>query len=115
MPTFDPPVSGAWKKVGPKTLSFVATAPFIPTTTETLTIPAGAAGPHSTDGAVLSAPDTITFTVAQGSTERLQQLLAQLDYLPLSFTPTGPGAPRPIPRQRNRARSLGVGPAHRRR
>ncbi|HXQ62890.1 MAG TPA: L,D-transpeptidase family protein [Acidimicrobiales bacterium] len=90
MPTFDPPVSGAWTKTGPRALSFSATAPFIPTTTETLVFPAGDAGPRSTDGLVLSAPATVTFTVAQGSTERLQQLLAQLDYLPLSFTPTGP-------------------------
>ncbi len=44
MPTFDPPVSGTWKKVGPDTLSFVATAPFIPTSTETLRIPDGVSG-----------------------------------------------------------------------
>jgi peptidoglycan hydrolase-like protein with peptidoglycan-binding domain len=67
----------------------VATAPFIPTASETLTIPAGAAGPRGTHGAVLAAPVTVTFSVAQASTERLQQLLAQLGYLPLTFTPTG--------------------------
>ena len=94
MPMFSPPVSGSWSKVGPKALSFRATAPFIPTSTETLVVPAGAAGPHSTGGDVLRAPVTITFTVAQASTERLQQLLAQLNYLPLSFTPSGP---RPSP------------------
>ena len=94
MPSFNPPVSGAWARVGPQALSFVATAPFIPTSTETLVIPAGATGPHGTAGDVLDAPVTITFTVAQASTERLQQLLAQLNYLPLSFTPTGPlGSP----------------------
>ncbi len=90
MPMFSPPVSGSWSKVGPKSVSFRATAPFIPTSTETLVVPAGAAGPHSTGGVTLRAPVTITFTVAQASTERLQQLLAQLDYLPLSFTPSGP-------------------------
>jgi peptidoglycan hydrolase-like protein with peptidoglycan-binding domain len=90
MPTFDPPVSGTWSQTGPKTLTFAASAPFIPTTTETLTIPAGTAGLHGTGGQVLAAPDTITFTVAQASTERLQQLLAELNYLPLSFTPAGP-------------------------
>jgi peptidoglycan hydrolase-like protein with peptidoglycan-binding domain len=67
----------------------VATAPFIPTATETLTIPAGTSGPHSTAGKTLAAPVSIEFTVAQASTERLQQLLAQLNYLPLSFTPSG--------------------------
>ncbi len=88
-PTFSPPVAGSWRKVGPATLAFDATAPFIPTTTETLTIPAGAAGPRSTTGARLSAPVTVSFGVAQASTERLQQILAQLGYLPLTFTATG--------------------------
>jgi peptidoglycan hydrolase-like protein with peptidoglycan-binding domain len=88
-PTFSPPVSGTWQKAGPASLVFRATAPFIPTSTETLTIPDGIAGPRSTHGAVLVAPATVTFTVAQSSTERLQQLLALLDYLPLSFTATG--------------------------
>ncbi len=90
MPTFNPPVSGTWSKVGSKSFSFSATAPFIPTTTETLAFPAGDAGPHSTDGQVLGAPVTVSFTVAQASTERLQELLGQLNYLPLSFTPAGP-------------------------
>ncbi|HLN41461.1 MAG TPA: L,D-transpeptidase family protein [Acidimicrobiales bacterium] len=90
MPTFDPPVSGAWTRVGAKSLAFRATAPFLPTSTETLVIPDGSWGPRSTAGAMLVKPVTITFSVAQASTERLQQLLAQLDYLPLSFTPTGP-------------------------
>ena len=95
MPTFDPPVSGTWTRSGPKSLSFEANAPFIPNSTETLVIPAGAAGPHSSSGLDLTAPVTITFSVAQASTERLQQMLALLGYLPLSFSPTGPpSAPR---------------------
>jgi len=88
MPNFSPPVSGTWTKAGAKSLSFVATTPFIPTITETLVIPAGPSGPHSAGGQSLAAPVSIAFTVAQGSTERLQQLLAQLNYLPVSFTPT---------------------------
>jgi lipoprotein-anchoring transpeptidase ErfK/SrfK len=90
MPTFDPPVSGSWTKVGTTSLSFVAASPFIPTSTETLVIPSGASGPRGTRGQMLDAPVTITFTVAQASTERLQQLLGQLNYLPLSFAPNGP-------------------------
>jgi peptidoglycan hydrolase-like protein with peptidoglycan-binding domain len=90
LPAFDPPVAGSWVRTGPETLSFQATAPFIPTTTETLVIPAGPAGPRSTGGAVLGAPTTVSFTVGQASTERLQQLLAQLGYLPVSFTPSAP-------------------------
>jgi lipoprotein-anchoring transpeptidase ErfK/SrfK len=92
-PAFSPPVSGTWGKAGPATLAFTATEPFIPTATETLTIPAGAAGPRSVRGARLAAPVTVSFGVAQASTERLQQLLAELDYLPLSFTAAGTTAP----------------------
>lgn len=90
MPTFDPPVSGSWTKVGTTSLSFVAASPFIPTSTEKLVIVSGASGPRGTGGQMLDAPVTITFSVAQASTERLQQLLGQLNYLPLSFTPTAP-------------------------
>lgn len=93
MPTFSPAVAGAWTRSGPTTLTFDAAAPFLPTVTETLTVPAGTAGPRTTHGAVLAAPDVITFTVAQASTERLQQLLARLDYLPLTFTPQGAAPP----------------------
>jgi len=88
-PTFSPPVPGTWERSGRASLVFEATAPFIPTSTETLTIPDGAAGPTSTHGAVLAAPVTVIFTVAQASTERLQQLLAEAGYLPLTFTATG--------------------------
>jgi peptidoglycan hydrolase-like protein with peptidoglycan-binding domain len=89
MPTFDPPVTGSWLPVGRDSLSFAATAPFIPTTSESLVIPAGPSGLRSVNGGHMTATTTITFVVAQASTERLQQLLAQLDYLPLSFTPSG--------------------------
>ncbi|MHB1712353.1 MAG: L,D-transpeptidase family protein [Acidimicrobiales bacterium] len=90
MPQLSPPVPGAWQKTGSDTVSFAATAPFIPSTTESLVIPAGPSGPKSTTGRSLALPVTIHFTVALGTYERLQQLLAQLDYLPLSFTPTAP-------------------------
>ncbi len=90
LPQLNPPVPGTWTRSGAHALTFAAAAPFVPTTTETMTIPAGADGLRSASGAVLAAPVTVTFAVAQASTERLQQLLAGLNYLPLSFTPTGP-------------------------
>ena len=90
VPTFDPIVAGTWKKTGADKLTFAAAAPFLPTVTETLTIPAGL---RSTSGATLGTPTKVTFAVAQASTERLQQLLAQENYLPLSFTPTSPTPP----------------------
>ncbi len=90
VPVFSPPVPGTWRRAGPDAIAFAATAPFVPTTTETLTVPAGAAGARGASGAALVAPVTVVFGVAQASTERLQQLLAALNYLPLSFTPNGP-------------------------
>ena len=46
------------------------------------------------DGGTLPAGTSFSFTVADGDTLRLQELLAELDYLPLSFTPA-PAAPAP--------------------
>jgi peptidoglycan hydrolase-like protein with peptidoglycan-binding domain len=89
LPSFDPPVPGTWRRSGTHAITFQATAPFIPTTTETLTIPSGTGGVRGAGGGSLAAPVVVGFSVAQASTERLQQLLAQLNYLPVSFTPSG--------------------------
>jgi peptidoglycan hydrolase-like protein with peptidoglycan-binding domain len=43
----------------------------------------------STSGQALADGTTARFSVAPGSTLRLQQLLAQLGYLPVTFTPAG--------------------------
>jgi peptidoglycan hydrolase-like protein with peptidoglycan-binding domain len=94
MPVFSPPVAGVWRMVGHSTLSFLPAAPFLPTATESLVIPPGAAGPIAASGGMLAEPVTLGFSVVQASTERLQQLLAQLNYLPLSFAPSAaPGPP----------------------
>jgi peptidoglycan hydrolase-like protein with peptidoglycan-binding domain len=90
MPSLSPPVAGSWKKTGPTIATFTPTAAFLPTTAESLTFPAGPTGPQGTAGGVLAAPVTVSFTIGQASTERLQQLLAQLNYLPVSFTPSAP-------------------------
>jgi peptidoglycan hydrolase-like protein with peptidoglycan-binding domain len=89
VPVFAPPVAGTWQRSGRTGLVFRATAPFVPTTAETLTIPGGAQGLRGASGATLAAPVTVPFRVAQASTERLQQLLALGNYLPVSFTPSG--------------------------
>jgi len=93
LPTLAPPVAGSWVQSGPETLTFEATAPLIPGSAETLTIPGGPGGLRTTAGQTLPQPVTVSFTVAR-STVRLQQLLALLGYLPVTFTPTGP-APAP--------------------
>jgi peptidoglycan hydrolase-like protein with peptidoglycan-binding domain len=58
--------------------------------TETITVPGGTAGVLGARGQHMAAPVTDAFTVAQGSTLRLQQLLAELGYLPVSFTAAAP-------------------------
>jgi peptidoglycan hydrolase-like protein with peptidoglycan-binding domain len=82
-----PAVAGAWQEVTSHEFAFVASAPFAPSTTETLTIPGGGGGVRSATGKTLAQSSTVQFTVAPGSTLRLQQLLAQLGYLPVSFSP----------------------------
>ncbi len=89
-PSLAPAVAGAWRQVTQDTLTFVASAPFVPATTETVTIPGGAGGVTSASGKVLAQSTTTTFSTAPGSTLRLQQLLAQLGYLPVSFIPARP-------------------------
>ncbi|HWD51297.1 MAG TPA: L,D-transpeptidase family protein [Acidimicrobiales bacterium] len=86
-PTLTPAVGGSWQLLTPTTYTFVATAPFVPTSTETITIPAAIA---STSGKTLGTDTSVHFTVADGSMLRLQQLLATLGYLPLTFTPARP-------------------------
>ena len=90
LPSLSPPVAGSWQQVTPTTLTFAAAAPLVPSSTETVTVPAGAGGVVSSGGVALGQGATVHFTVAEGSTLRLQQLLAQLGYLPVSFTPAGP-------------------------
>ena len=89
-PSLTPAVAGTWQIVTPDTFTFVASAPFVPLATETVSVPAGDAGVVSAAGMRLAQPSSAQFTVAAGSTLRLQQLLAQLGYLPVSFTPARP-------------------------
>ena len=90
-----PAVAGAWVQTSPTVLSFALDSPLIPSSQEVLTIPGGSGGVRDTTGATLAATQTVTFGVAAGDTLRLQQLLAQLNFLPLAFTPTGPAPARP--------------------
>jgi peptidoglycan hydrolase-like protein with peptidoglycan-binding domain len=93
-PTLAPAVAGQWVQTGPRKISYDLAAPFIPSSNEVVTIPGGPHGLKAKDGSTLPANVTVNFTVADGSVLRLQQLLAQLDYMPVSFTPTGTAAPQ---------------------
>jgi lipoprotein-anchoring transpeptidase ErfK/SrfK len=90
MPTLSPPIAGAWSALSGSLIQYQATGPLVPGVTETITVPGGTDGVLGARGQHLSATATAAFTVAPGSTLRLQQLLAELDYLPLTFTPAGP-------------------------
>ncbi len=95
MPTLSPDVAGTWSKLSPTELQFVASGPLVPGSTETLTVPGGPTGLLGAQGQRLAETVTSSFSVAQGSTLRLQQILAQLGYLPVSFAPaTQPSSPQ---------------------
>lgn len=74
MPELDPQTAGAWTQPTPTTLKFAPTVPFVPGTT--VTIDAGV--------------QHFSYQVGDGSLLRAQQLLADLHYLPVTFTPTTP-------------------------
>jgi lipoprotein-anchoring transpeptidase ErfK/SrfK len=88
MPTLSPPIAGSWAPVSSTQIEFIASATPIPGTQETMTIPGGPQGMQAANGHVLGTTVSVGFTLAPGSEERLQQLLALLGYLPLSWVPT---------------------------
>src|SRR5580693_7701953 len=90
MPTLSPPVAGAWAVLSPSLLEYQASGPLVPGASETITVPGGSGGVVGSQGQHLAQSVTTQFTVAPGSTLRLQQLLAELGYLPLTFTPAAP-------------------------
>ncbi len=90
MPTLTPPVAGGWAVLSPSLLEYQASGPLVPGTAETVTVPGGPSGVIGSDGQHLTQTVTSQFSVAPGSTLRLQQLLAELGYLPLTFTPASP-------------------------
>jgi lipoprotein-anchoring transpeptidase ErfK/SrfK len=93
-PTLNPAVAGTWTQASPTTLRDDLAAPLIPSSTETVSVPGGSAGIRAKNGAALPSGVSFTFTVADGDTLRLQELLAELDYIPLTFTASG-SAPAP--------------------
>ena len=87
-PTLSPQIAGTWVQAGPATLSYRLASPFIPGTEETVTVPGGADGLKAKNGATLASSSTVRFGLAAGDVLRVQQLLAEEGYLPLSFVPS---------------------------
>jgi hypothetical protein len=94
MPRLHPKISGSWHVSG-ATAVFVPTKGFWQNKKVKLTIPGGAAGIQSNGGGELAAPVKATFTTGAFSVVRLEQDLAQLDYLPLTWAQAS-GSPAPL-------------------
>jgi peptidoglycan hydrolase-like protein with peptidoglycan-binding domain len=89
-PTLSPQVAGAWVQGPGDTLTFEATQSLPPGGTVEVTVPGGSGGVTASDGQHLAQSATVSFSVAGMPMLRTQELLAELGYLPLAFTPTDP-------------------------
>jgi peptidoglycan hydrolase-like protein with peptidoglycan-binding domain len=94
-PTITPSVPGTWVLSSPDTFTFQASATLLPGTSETVTVPGGSSGIEGSRGQHLDGSLHETFTTSSMSLLRLQQLLAELGYLPVSFTPANPAPVAP--------------------
>ena len=92
-PRLSPRIRGSWNQVSATTLQFVPGRAFGPQTTVRLHIPAGPAGIKSVAGGQLARAVSVRFRTGEYSLLRLQQLLAQLGYLPLTWAPVATDAP----------------------
>jgi peptidoglycan hydrolase-like protein with peptidoglycan-binding domain len=92
MPRLSPWIAGNWQVQG-DTAVFTPATGWSQNTRVTLKVPGGASGMVSVDGArvgsggLLASGVSQSFTTGSYSTLRLQQLLAQLGYLPFTWTP----------------------------
>jgi L,D-transpeptidase catalytic domain/Bacterial Ig-like domain len=91
MPTLSPHIAGSWQVEG-DTAVFTPAVGYFQNSKVKLTIPGGPNGMISVDGAsagvsgLLASTVTQSFTTGSFSTLRLQELLSQLGYLPLTWT-----------------------------
>ena len=95
LPTISPAIRGSWQRSG-DVVEFVPKTAFAPLTRVTVRVPAGRSGVTSAGGGMLASRVVERFRVGSWSTVRLDQLLAQLGYLPLTWTPAS-GAVNPAP------------------
>jgi peptidoglycan hydrolase-like protein with peptidoglycan-binding domain len=91
MPTLSPSVKGSWQVSG-DTATFTPATGFLANTTVRVSVPGGADGmlAATASSGTLKKASATSFTTGSYSTLRLQQLLAQLGYLPLTWTPSDP-------------------------
>jgi lipoprotein-anchoring transpeptidase ErfK/SrfK len=84
-PVITPSVSGTWSAAG-DTLMFVPSTPFQPQTKVTVMVPGGRDGVRSAAGGLLAQAVSTHFTTGGYTQLRLSELLAQLGYLPMTWT-----------------------------
>jgi len=86
VPVIRPAVPGTWSHVGDDA-AFTPARPFRPGSSFTVAVPAGKAGVRMAGGGLLARPVVAHFTTRGYSPTRLAQLLGQLGYLPLQWSP----------------------------
>jgi peptidoglycan hydrolase-like protein with peptidoglycan-binding domain len=95
LPTVNPAVAGSWTRSG-TTLTFTPATPFPTESFVQVSFAAGQSGLRSAAGGLLAAPVQDRVHTGNWSTLRVQQLLAQLGYLPLQWVPqAGTAVPAP--------------------
>jgi len=98
LPTLSPKISGSWQVAG-DTATFTPSYGFLPGTNVTVRVPGGNGGVHgaATAAGTLKTSQSISFTTGSFSTLRMQQVLAQLGYLPVDWAPDGSTASPAVP------------------
>jgi hypothetical protein len=91
LPTLSPSVAGSWQVSG-DTATFTPKSGYAADTTVRVKVPGGTDGmlAAAASAGTLKKASVTSFTTGSYSTLRLQQLLAQLGYLPLNWTPADP-------------------------
>jgi hypothetical protein len=80
LPTLSPAIAGTWQ-VSADTATFTPQVGFTENTQVTVNVPAPA-------GTATTSATSVSFTTGQYSVLRLEQLLSQLGYIPVNWTPT---------------------------
>jgi hypothetical protein len=91
LPTLSPPIGGNWQIAG-DTATFTPNVGYVADSTVKVKVPGGKGGIRPADPSAgnLKKTSVSSFTTGSYSNLRLQELLAQLGYLPLTWTPTDP-------------------------
>jgi hypothetical protein len=103
LPRLSPAIAGSWQRLAGDAIQFVPAHGFKPLTSVRLRIPAGSGGVRSAGGGQLAAKVTVRFRTGNFRAGRMDELLAQLGYLPMTWTPASPAGAVP---QTNRTAQL---------